>query len=139
MRREAVVDTNAITLVEDSPMHVEAEALLDGLDVWHMPTVVIHELVRFFKKAAPEEGVGVLKAFLGYEKTVTHCEDAAMLRGAVDAGLTHYNDAVVILTAKKLGIPFATFNARMAKRAKAYGVSVLRRLTSVATARAKSL
>jgi predicted nucleic acid-binding protein len=47
-------------VVEDSPMHEEAETLLDSLDVWHMPTVVIHELVWFFKKAAP--GVGVLKA-----------------------------------------------------------------------------
>jgi len=105
VRREAVVDANAIVyyVVEDSPMHVEAEALLDGLDVWNMPTVVIHELVWFFKKAAPDEGVGVLKAPLEYEKAVIHCEDAATLRGAVDAGLTHYNDAVVILTAKKLG------------------------------------
>ena len=130
MRREAVVDTNAIIyyVVEDSPMHVEAEALLDGLDVWHMPTVVIHELVWFFKKTAPEEGGGVLRALLEYEKAVIHCEDAATLRGAVGAGLTHYNDAVVILTAKKLGIPLVTFDARMAKKAKAYGVSVLRRL-----------
>lgn len=130
MRREAVVDTNAIIyyVVEDSPMHVEAETLLDGLDVWHMPTVVIHELVWFFKKAAPEEGVGVLKALLEYEKVVIHCEDATTLRGAVGAGLTHYNDAVVILTAKKLGIPLVTFDTRMAKRAKAHGVSVLRRL-----------
>jgi predicted nucleic acid-binding protein len=130
VRREAVVDTNAIIyyVVEDSPMHVEAEALLDGLDVWHMPTVVIHELVWFFKKTAPEEGGGVLRALLEYEKAVIHCEDAATLRGAVGAGLTHYNDAVVILTAKKLGIPLVTFDARMAKKAKAYGVSVLRRL-----------
>jgi len=28
VRREAVVDTNAITLVEDLPMHVEAESYL---------------------------------------------------------------------------------------------------------------
>ena len=54
MRREAVVDTNAVIyyVVEDSPMHEEAETLPDSLDVWHMPTVVIHELVWFFKKAA---------------------------------------------------------------------------------------
>ena len=39
-------------MVEDSPMHEEAEALLDSLDVWHMSPVVIHELVWFFKKAA---------------------------------------------------------------------------------------
>jgi predicted nucleic acid-binding protein len=45
-------------------MHEEAEALLDSLDVWHMSTVVIHELVWFFKKAAP--GVGVLRALLEY-------------------------------------------------------------------------
>jgi len=109
-------------------MHVEAEALLDGLDVWHMPAVVIHELVWFFKKTAPEEGGGVLRALLEYKKAVIRCEDAATLRGAVGAGLTHYDDSVVILTAKKLGIPLVTFDARMAKRAKAYGVSVLRRL-----------
>jgi hypothetical protein len=72
-------------------------------------------------------------------KAVIHCEDAATLRGAVDAGLTHYNNAEVTLTAKKLGLPLVTFDAWMAKKAKAYGVSVLRRLTSVATARAKSL
>ncbi len=127
VRREAVVDTNAIIyyVVEDSPMHVEAEALLDGLDVWHMPAVVIHELVWFFKKTAPEEGGGVLRALLEYEKAVIHCEDAATL--AVGAGLTHYNDSVMILTARKLGLPLVTFDARMAKRAKAYGVSVLRR------------
>jgi predicted nucleic acid-binding protein len=70
---------------------------------------------------------------------VIHCEDAATLRGAVDAGLIHYNDAVMILTAKKLGLPLVTFNARTARRAKAYSVSVLRRLTAVATVRAKSL
>jgi hypothetical protein len=42
--------------------------------------------------------------------------------------LTHYNDSVVILTARRLGLPLVTFDARMVKRAKAYGVSVLRRL-----------
>jgi hypothetical protein len=31
----------------------------------------------------------------------------------------------VTLTAKKLGLSLVTFNARMAKRAKAHGVSVL--------------
>jgi len=45
----------------------------------------------------------------------------------------------VIVTAKKLGLSLVTFDARMAKRAKAYGVFVLRRLTSVAKAWAKSL
>jgi len=70
----------------------------------------------------------VLGALLENKKAAMHCEDAATLRGAVDAGLTHYNDAVVMLTAKKLRIPLVTFDTRMAKKAKAYGVSVLRRL-----------
>ncbi|MFP3250947.1 MAG: type II toxin-antitoxin system VapC family toxin [Thermoproteus sp.] len=102
------------------------------LTVWTSGTcpLVIHELVWFFKKTAPEEGGGVLRALLEYEKAVIHCEDAATLRGAVGAGLTHYDDSVVILTARKLGLPLVTFDARMAKRAKAYGVSVLRRLDS---------
>lgn len=34
----------------------------------------------------------------------------------------------MILTAKELGIPLVTFDARMAKKAKAHDVSVLRRL-----------
>jgi hypothetical protein len=70
----------------------------------------------------------VLGTLLENKKVVIHCEDAATLRGAVGAGLTHYNDAVVILTAKKLGIPLVTFDARIPKKAKAHGVSVLRRL-----------
>jgi hypothetical protein len=98
--------------------------------------VVIHELAWFFKKAAP--GVGVLKALLEYEKAVIHCEDAATLRGAVGAGLTHYNDAIVILAVRSLGMSLVTFDAWMAERARAYGVSDLRRLTAAATGRAKS-
>ena len=80
----------------------------------------------------------MFKALLEYVKAVIHCEDAATLRGAVGAGLIHHNDAVAMLAAKKLGIPLVTFDARMTKRAKAYGISVLRRLTAVAAARAKS-
>jgi hypothetical protein len=72
-------------------------------------------------------------------KAVIHCEDAATLRGAVGAGLTHYNNAEVTLTAKKLGLPLVTIDAWMAKKAKAYGISVLRCLTAVVTAMAKSL
>jgi predicted nucleic acid-binding protein len=67
----------------------------------------------------------VLGALLEYEKAVIHCEDAATLRGAVGAGWTYYNDAVVILTAMKLGLHLVTFDTRMAKREKAHGVSVL--------------
>jgi hypothetical protein len=109
-------------------MHVEAEALLDGLDVWHMPTGHPRARLVLQEGGAGGGGGGVLRALLEYEKAVIRCEDAATLRGAVGAGLTHYNDAVVILTARKLGLPLVTFDARMAKRAKAYGVSVLRRL-----------
>jgi predicted nucleic acid-binding protein len=124
---EAVVDTNAVIyyVVEDSPLHREAEALLDALDFWHLPTVVVHELVWFFKKAAPDRGIEVLRALLGYEKVVVECEDLASLRKAVGAGLAYYNDLVVILTARRLGLPLATFDKRMAKRAEALGVPVL--------------
>jgi len=80
----------------------------------------------------------VFKALIEYVKAVIHCEDAATSRGAVGAGLIHHNDSVAMLAAKKIGIPLVTFDARMTKRAKAYGISVLRRLTAVATARAKS-
>ncbi|AET33391.1 PIN domain-containing protein [Pyrobaculum ferrireducens] len=125
---EAVVDTNAVIyyVVEDSPFHKEAEALLDSLDVWHLPTVVVHELVWFFKKAAPDRGIEVLRALLGYEKVVVECEDLASLRKAASAGLAYYNDLVVILTARRLGLPLVTFDKKMARRAGAFGVPVLK-------------
>ncbi|MEM1598487.1 MAG: PIN domain-containing protein [Pyrobaculum sp.] len=124
---EAVVDTNALVyyVVEDSPHHAESVEKLDALEKWHLPTVVVHELAWFFKKTAPDKGAEVLRALLHYEKVVVHCEDVATLRRAASAGLVHYNDAVVLYTARRLGLPVVTFDEKMKKRAEALGVSVL--------------
>ncbi|MEZ0248816.1 MAG: PIN domain-containing protein [Thermoproteus sp.] len=124
---EAVVDTNALVyyIVEDSPYHLEAAEKLDALESWHLPTVVVHELAWFFKKTAPDKGVEVLKALLDYKKVVVHCEDLPTLRRAVAAGLAHYNDSVILHTARKLGLPVVTFDLKMKKRAEALGVPTI--------------
>ncbi|MEL9990743.1 MAG: PIN domain-containing protein [Thermoproteus sp.] len=124
---EAVVDTNALVyyIVEDSPNHLEAVEKLDALESWHLPTVVVHELAWFFKKAAPDRGAEILKALLDYKKVVVHCEDLPVLRRATTAGLAHYNDFVILHTAKKLGLPIVTFDIKMRKRAEALGVPII--------------
>ncbi|MCU7787777.1 hypothetical protein ODS41_07605 [Pyrobaculum sp. 3827-6] len=80
----------------------------------------------FFKKAAPDRGVDFLRALLGYEKVVVECEDLASLRKAAGARFAYYNDLVIVFTARRLGLRLATFDKRMAGRAGAFGVPVLR-------------
>ena len=46
---KAVIDTNILIydLVEDSELHKEAEELLDSLEEWLIPSLVIHEFTWF--------------------------------------------------------------------------------------------
>jgi hypothetical protein len=47
----AVIDTSVLIydLVEDSEFHKEAEELLDSLEEWLIPSIVVHEFVWFLR------------------------------------------------------------------------------------------
>ena len=47
----AVIDTNVLVFdtFEDSEFHAEASGRLDSIEKWHLPDIVFHELMWFFK------------------------------------------------------------------------------------------
>ena len=49
--KKAVIDTNVLIydLFEDSMYHKEASSILDMLEAWIIPTIVIHEFIWFIK------------------------------------------------------------------------------------------
>ncbi|MBP1450055.1 MAG: PIN domain-containing protein, partial [Thermoproteus sp.] len=72
--KEAVVDTNVFTnaVVEDYPYHEGAGALLDSLNRWLMPIIVVYELAWLAERLGM--GRGVVKAVLEHGKTRVVCD-----------------------------------------------------------------
>ncbi len=56
---KAIVDTSVIIYdyVEDSEYHKRAEELLDSLDRWVIPVIVVHEIMSFLKGMKLEDKV----------------------------------------------------------------------------------
>lgn len=129
-----VIDTNVLIYdtFEDSEFHSEAEEVLESLDTWYIPAIVLQEFVWFFKNSgfSAEETWEVLKGYL----------DDPRFRGLKDGPETvkrafgilmeeklspsRFNDAMILVHALKKGV-LVTFDARFRKLAKRKGVKVL--------------
>jgi len=127
----AVLDTNALVYdtFEDSVLHSKAKAGLDGLERWHIPTIVIHEYVWFMKG----QGIDLSFAKDKVIEYVTH-EKAEIVRDDADgilfsieriSGYRYYNDYVILAVAKRLGRPLFTFDNRLREAASRVGVEVI--------------
>ena len=70
----AIIDTNVIIYdyVEDSQYHKRAEEILDSLNKWVIPTIVIHELVWFLKDM--EDRINDVLAYVRNEKAEVVCD-----------------------------------------------------------------
>ncbi len=131
----AVVDTNVLIYdtYEDSVHHSEASQLLDSLDEWVIPMVVIYEYIWFLKGMGvdPKTALEKIEDYVLSEKGRTYKEDDLLVRRALTSlsqqglSLSRFNDEVVIGVAAEEGIPLATFDRRMRSRAKRLGVKVL--------------
>ncbi|EZQ01642.1 twitching motility protein PilT [Candidatus Acidianus copahuensis] len=131
---KAVVDTNVIIfdLFEDSEYHKEASELLDKLEGWVIPDIVIHELVWFFK------GLNVsldyytyLSSYVNDPKAEISCSsrddivDALNILRKEDLSLSRYNGLVIMIHALRRKLPIATFDKRLRSVSRKYGVITL--------------
>lgn len=138
---EAVIDTNVLvydTFI-DSLYHEEAASLLDNLDSWIIPLIVLYEYAWFLKGFTLEAGK-VREKVLDYAsdvKTVVACENVEdilwALNVVVGEGLSvaRFNDMVVLAVAARRGVPLATFDTRLRRRAEERGIEVLPELKRV--------
>lgn len=120
---EAVIDTNVIVFdaFVDSEFHSEATTKLDSIDRWYLPSVIIHELVWFFKARKIQLSRARLKVeeFLTNEKTVFSQCTADDIRFAIVQikNYQEYNDLVILSVAKRLGLQLFTFNDGLKQKA----------------------
>ncbi len=131
----AVVDTNVLIYdtYEDSLHHVLASQLLDELDEWVIPLIVLYEYVWFLKGMG--EGAEVtlekLEDYTLSDKSHVYREDDSVLRRAISTlmrdrlTLGKFNDEVILRIALEEDLPLATFDRRLRLRAKRTGVKVL--------------
>jgi len=129
----AVIDTNVLIFdtFEDSEFHNAAASGLDSLQRWYISSMVLHELVWFFKgQGIQVSRVGAkVEEYLRNEKTDFSTCTADDLRFAVShlRDYHDYNDLVILSVAKRLNAPLFSFDDDLKKSARRNGVNLFER------------
>ena len=123
--------TSSSDYVEDSELHSRAEEILNSLDKWIIPAIVVYEFVRFLKGIGLKDMLRDVLEYLRNEKAEVVCDCPENLKDAADLvmreglSLSEYKDMVILSHAIRGGVPLATFDRRLAKIAKKYGVEII--------------
>jgi predicted nucleic acid-binding protein len=130
-----VVDTNVLVYdtFEDSLYHEAAARLLDSLDRWLIPLIVVYEYVWVLKglNVEPTHVREKLLEYLTEERCSLVREGADEVRWAistvVEEGLSvaRFNDKVVLSIAIRRNAPLATFDAKLRSQAKRLGIQAV--------------
>ncbi len=129
--KSAVVDTNVLVYdaFTDQSLHGRARSLLDSLDSWVIPTIVLIELAWFARGA----GLGEREArrlVLGYAlsdraEVVEITADDLVDALASAPSMMDLEDELILCVAERLQLPLATFDSRLRRRAHGRGVSLI--------------
>ncbi len=133
--RKAVIDTNVLIydLFEDSLHHEEASKVLDNLETWVIPSIVVHELIWFLKGL----GLGARKShelvlqYLDNEKTTLkpvkhhHIKKALNTILNENLSLSRYNDKLILAVATEEETPIATFDKKLRQQASKLNIPVI--------------
>jgi len=133
--REAVVDTNVLVYdtFEDSLYHEAAARLLDSLDRWLIPLIVVYEYVWVLKglNVEPAQVREKLLEYLTEEKCSLVREGADEVRWAISTvvkeglSVARFNDKVVLSIAIRRNAPLATFDAKLRSQARRLGIQAV--------------
>ena len=126
----AVVDTNVLVFdtFSDSEFHVEARKALERLDLWLLPSIVLHEYVwalRGLKADLAFASKKVEEYLLAEKCSFSPDSEVDLLfatRGA--SSYAKYNDFLILSQAKRLGLPLFSFDEELNKVARRNAVRV---------------
>ncbi len=123
----AVLDTNVLVYdtFEDSVFHDEARRLLDSLDAWVIPIIVLYEYVWLMRSLGVDLDDVAEKvweyAWDPKARVVSGGREAVRWALAVlrEEGrpLSRFNDKVVLAVAQSEGLPLASFDERLRRQA----------------------
>ncbi len=133
----AVIDTNVLVYdtFEDSLHHEGARRLLDSLDLWVIPLIVMYEYVWFMRGAGvdPRDVAGKIEEYASPERARVRSAGLEGIRWALSAvlgeglSLSRFNDKVVLRVAISEGTPLASYDSALRRQAAAEGIQVLPR------------
>ena len=132
---KAVIDTNVLSYdtFEDSIYHPQARKLLDELEQWYIPAIVIHEYVWALKslKISSEMVLYKVEEILNHHKSRLLENTEYDILSALDIvvkenlSLSRYNDKVILSAAVRNRMSIATFDEKLRKQALSSGINVL--------------
>jgi len=133
--QEAVIDTNVLVYdtFEDSLYHEAATSLLDRLDRWLVPLVVVYEYVWVLKglNISPADAREKLLEYLLGEKCTIVKEGADEIQWAISTiaeeglSLSRFNDKVLLSVAMRRNALLATFDVKLRRQATKLGLRVV--------------
>ncbi|ADC65023.1 PilT protein domain protein [Ferroglobus placidus DSM 10642] len=131
----AIIDTNVLVYdtFEDSEYHKEARRLLNGLDIWMIPTIVLHEYVWVLKalNVNPNDVLYKVEEYCSHYKSKIISERLSDVTYALETvaseglSLSRYNDKVILSIAVREKVNLATFDEKLRKQALSKGVNVI--------------
>ena len=129
-----VIDTNVLIYdtFEDTEFHKRAEELLESLDRWYVPAIVVQEYVWFFRNNgfSAREALEALRGYTEDPRFKGLSEDPELIESALNfvvgkkLSLSRFNDVVILLHALEKGT-LVTFDVKLRNLAKREGVAVL--------------
>lgn len=127
----AVLDTNVLIYdtLEDSSRNAEARKMLDSLDKWYIPAIVIHEFVWFMRGEEVELSLTREKIieYATHEKAEVIPDGTDEILFAIERVKSYrdYNDYMILAAASKIRAPLFTFDRRLREVASRLGVKVV--------------
>ncbi len=128
--RAAVLDTNVLIYAyfEDAKEHERAKKTLNSLESWVIPFIVMVELFWFARGIGLgiKESRNLLMRYLIDNRVhlSPHSEedlaDSLVIEDPLD-----WEDELILLVAEKEGIPIATFDNKLRKKASERGIAII--------------
>lgn len=131
---KAVVDTNVLAsaILSDSDSHLKALEVLEGLDEWFLPDIVVYEMVWLLHRLGLTVKVvsSVMKGMLNHRKVkvidATERVDWALDRLVKEGmSLDDFNDKLVLGVALSMKMSVTSFDKGLRKQARRLGVNVM--------------
>lgn len=126
MLTSAVIDTNIFTnaIIKEYTKHNEARKLLDNLETWYIPTIVIYEMVWLFKKLGLERVNSIIESIIDNPKAYVVVDDGKISRLALKSGID-FSDRVVLYSAVVMNQPLATLDKELIKEAERLNLNII--------------
>jgi len=129
---EYVVDTSVIVdaIVAEARRHSYARKQLAGLSKVVVPSIAVYELVWVLNKLGVKADAvrGAVESITGNPKVVVFPDDGRLAARAITrvveekAGLSNFDDKVILETALRAGLPLLTFDSELRKESDRAGL-----------------